>query len=312
LKILVYGAGVIGSIFAGRLALAGNNVTVLARGKRYEELKHDGIVLVNVKTKKTEHADVHVVNGLLPTNQYDYILVVMQKTQIDEILPVLSQNISKNVVFVVNTASGYDEWIKAVGKDRIMFGFPSAGGERKDRRVHYFVGQNIQRVFQTTTFGELSSEKTRRVEILIKLFNQAKIPSVFCKDMNAWQKTHVALVTSIANALYGFKCDNYKLGRSYENVKLMINGIQEGRRVLERNGVNLTPKKLFWLDLPAALLTVFFSIFLRTPLAETTMAKHCVTAKAEMIQLQQEFDELIAKSGIATPAINKLKQNLYN
>ncbi len=35
MKILVYGAGVIDSIFAGKLALAGNEITVLARGKRF-------------------------------------------------------------------------------------------------------------------------------------------------------------------------------------------------------------------------------------------------------------------------------------
>lgn len=49
---------------------------------------------------------------------------------------------------------------------------------------------------------------------------------------------------------------------------------------------------------------------MRTTLAETTMAKHCASAKPEMIFLQQEFDELIIKSGIETPAIDKLKKNL--
>lgn len=34
MRILVYGAGVIGSIFAEKLAVAGNDVTILARGKR--------------------------------------------------------------------------------------------------------------------------------------------------------------------------------------------------------------------------------------------------------------------------------------
>lgn len=310
LKILIYGAGVIGSVFGGKLALAGNNVTVLARGKRFEELKNDGIVLINAKTQKVEQVTVNVIDNLLPNAQYDYIIVVMQRTQVDNILSALSQNCSKNIVFVVNTAGGYDKWVTAVGKKRLMIGFPSAGGERKGGKVYYFIGKGIQRTFQTTTFGEHSGEKTRRVETLIKLFNQAKIPSVFCKDIDAWQKTHVALVTSIANALYGFDCDNLKLGRSYKDVKQMIRGIQEGRQVLRKNGVNPTPQKLLWLDFPTSVLAVFFSIFMKTTLAETTMAKHCVVAKSEMILLQQEFDELIVKSGIDTPAIDKLKKNL--
>ena len=99
MKICIYGAGVIGSIFAGKLSLAGNDVTVLARGKRFEELKNDGIFLVDPKTKKVEHTAVRVLDKLLPKDQYDYIIVVMQRTQIDDILPILSQNCSKNIVF---------------------------------------------------------------------------------------------------------------------------------------------------------------------------------------------------------------------
>ncbi|HSN65744.1 MAG TPA: 2-dehydropantoate 2-reductase N-terminal domain-containing protein, partial [Fusibacter sp.] len=140
MKILVYGAGVIGSIFAGKLALAGNDITVLARGKRFTELKNDGIVLINPKTKKVEQVTVNVIDTLLPSDQYDYLIVSMQGTQVDDILPILSQNCSKNIVFVVNTASGYDKWVTAVGKDRLMSGFPSAGGERKDGKVFYFIG----------------------------------------------------------------------------------------------------------------------------------------------------------------------------
>lgn len=310
MKILIYGAGVIGSIFAGKLALAGIDVTVLARGKRFSEIAQNGIVLVNPKNLKVEQVRVNVIDTLLPNDHYNFIIVAMQKTQVHDILPALSENCSKNIVFTVNTADGYDVWAKAVGKDKVMVGFPSAGGERKEGKVFYFIGKGIQRTFQTTTFGEYCKEKTERVETLIKVFNHAKIPSVFNKDMDAWQKTHVALVTNIANALYGFDCDNFKLGRSTKNVKQMVMGIKEGRQVLRRNFINPTPKKLFWLDLPTFILTAVFSLFLKTTLAETTMAKHCAVAKSEMIFLQQEFDELINKSGIETPVTDQLKKNL--
>jgi len=310
LRILIYGAGVIGSIFAGKLALSGNDVTVLARGRRYEEIENSGIVLVNPRTLEVEQVPVSVIDTLFPNDQYDYIMVTMQRTQVYDILPSLSKNCSLNIVFVVNTAGGYDEWVASVGKDRLMVGFPAAGGERKEGKVYYFIGKGIQRSFQTTTFGEYSGERTERIEILIRLFNQAKIPSVYCKDMDAWQKTHVALVSNIANALYGFDCDNYKLGSSYKNVRQMVIGIKEGRKVLQKNGIRPTPSKLFWLDLPTIVLTVIFSIFMKTKLAETTMAKHCAVAKPEMVFLQEEFDELINKSGIETPEINGLKINL--
>ena len=311
MKILIYGAGVIGSIFAGKLALSKYNVTVLARGARFEEIKKKGIVLVNPKNKSRKCASVHVIDSLLPDANFDYIIVTMQRNQVEEVLPVLAANSSKNIVFVVNTADGYDKWVNAVGKDRLMIGFPSAGGERNNGEVHYFVGKGLQRVFQTTTFGEYKGIKTERVKILIDIFNHAQIPSVFCSDMDAWQKTHVGLVTSIANALYGYNCDNFRLGRSYKDVKDMVIGIKEGLQVLRKNDIMPTPKKLIWLSLPTPILTLMFCLFMRTTLAETTMAKHCVVAKPEMILLQSEFDKLITKCGMRTPGIEKLKRNLH-
>jgi 2-dehydropantoate 2-reductase len=46
-RILVIGAGVNGSICAAGLHSAGFDVTLLARGKRYEELREAGIVIEN-------------------------------------------------------------------------------------------------------------------------------------------------------------------------------------------------------------------------------------------------------------------------
>ena len=45
IKILVYGAGVIGSIFAYKLKSGGNDVSILARGKRLEDLKKYGLIV---------------------------------------------------------------------------------------------------------------------------------------------------------------------------------------------------------------------------------------------------------------------------
>ncbi len=45
MKILIYGAGVLGRVAAVRLAQAGEDVTVLARGRRLEDIRRDGIVL---------------------------------------------------------------------------------------------------------------------------------------------------------------------------------------------------------------------------------------------------------------------------
>ena len=312
MRILIYGAGVIGSIFAGKLATAGKDVTVLARGKRLEELRQNGIVLSMPGVNKNESTPVKVMDHLAPDDLFDYIIVVMQRTQVESVLPILSQNRSKNIVFVVNTAAGYDKWAQAVGSKRLMLGFPSAGGERVGSKVVYFVGKGAMRAFQTTTFGEYNGRNTERIRQLIEAFNRAGIPSAFCTDMDAWQKTHVATVTCIANALYQFNCDNYRLAKSYDSIRLMVQGIREGFVVLNKLEIKMKPAKLWYFKLPVCVTAVVFKFVMGTKLAEITMAKHCIAAKPEMLCLQSEFDTLIAESGMQTPSIDKLRKYLLS
>jgi 2-dehydropantoate 2-reductase len=141
MRILIYGAGVIGSIFAGKLAASGHDITMLARGRRAEELREHMLSLSVPGAGRTDTVWVNVTERLAPDDLYDYIIVAMQRTQVDEILPILAENHSKNIVFVVNTAGGYDRWAQAVGSDRPMLGFPSVGGERIDGEVVYFIGK---------------------------------------------------------------------------------------------------------------------------------------------------------------------------
>ncbi len=79
----------------------------------------------------------------------------MQRTQVESVLPILEKNKSNNIVFVVNTSAGYTEWAQAVGGQRLMIAFPSAGGELVRGEVHYFIGKGFMRAFQTTTFGDI-------------------------------------------------------------------------------------------------------------------------------------------------------------
>ena len=310
MKVLVYGAGVIGSVFAAKLSLSGNDVTVLARGKRLEEIRRDGIVLCRYGSRRRETVRTKVIERLPSEERYDYIFVAMQRTQVDSVLEDLARNGSENIVFVVNTAAGYARWRDALGAGRLMIGFPSAGGERLSGCVRYFVGHGPARLFQTTTFGDISGKQTRRLANLIRLFRRAKIPCVGCADMDAWQKSHVAMVTSIANALYGHDCDNRRLAASRTDVRTMVLGVQEGFAVLNKIGLRIMPPKLAVWRLPAGMLTPLVRRFMGTRLAELVLARHCVSARAEMVLLQDEFDRLIRRSGLATPNIDQLRKNL--
>ncbi len=91
----------------------------------------------------------------------------------------------------------------------------------------------------------------------------------------------------------------------------MICGIKEGFRVIETSGCKITPGKLCYFKLPTGFLTTVFSIVMNTKVAEVAMAKHTIVAKGELRELQMEFDTLIAKSHLETPAIDALRKFVF-
>ena len=320
MRFLIYGAGVIGSIFAGRLAAAGHDVTVLARGGRLEEIEQRGIVLKSVYGGPEERIPVKIISALEPDDIYDYILVPVQRQQVDAVLPALEENRSPAVLFMVNTASAYPEWARKGGEERMMGGFPGASGSRETvpgvsepegtggTAVEYFIARGPARLFQTTTFGEYRGTVTPRLRRLIRAVRRAGIPAVVSKDMEAWQRTHVVVVLAFACALYAVDCDARRLSESQEYVRLLIRAIQEGFAVLETLGTPVTPGKLRFVKIPVPLLVPVFRALLKTRLAEAAMASHVSAAREEMACLSRELDELVLLSAVETPAWDRLKR----
>jgi len=295
MKILMYGAGVIGSIFAGKLAQNGYDVTVLARGNRYKEINDKGIILKNSINGRTVTVKIKIIETLNEEDIFEYIIVPVQNNQIDSILPVLAKNKSPNIVFVVNNPLGYKKWIEIIGYNRIIIGFPSAGGERKDGIVYYFIGKGINKIFQSTTFGELNGKKSKRLIALYKIFLKSGFSPSINGKMDWWQKTHVAVVLPVAKALYRYQSNNYDLSKSLETIKKMIYGTRELFAVLKSNGIKITPAKLNFYYLPTFIIGRIWQIIMGTKIAEYAMAKHTIVGKNEMEILEKQFMEVNVK-----------------
>ena len=113
MKILIFGAGPLGSLYAYLLHKAGNDVSILARNEHYKYLKENGIVLINEFTQKEIVEKVNVVDSLHEEDSYDLVIVLMRKNSIKNILPVLSNNKKiPNFLFMGNNTLGFDEYLK--------------------------------------------------------------------------------------------------------------------------------------------------------------------------------------------------------
>ncbi|MHB8064997.1 MAG: hypothetical protein ACYDG2_20655 [Ruminiclostridium sp.] len=166
-------------------------------------------------------------------------------------------------------------------------------------------------LFQTTTFGDYSGEKTERVDNLVSIMKKAGIPSTWSPNMDAWQKTHVALVTSLGNLLYQYDSNNYEVAKHYKDICTCIRGIKEGFAVVEALGFHITPCKMKLYSLPTPIVAFIMKIIFKTKFSEIAMAKHTISAREEMQCLQEEFNTLIKSSELETPNIDRLSTYLY-
>ena len=126
MRILIYGAGVIGSLYAVLFAETGYDTSIYARGKRLEFLKKNG--LLYKKNQNIRRAEATILGELSDNDAYDFILLTVRENQLYEALAELKNNKSNTIVTMVNSLDSYKKWEDIVGKGRILPAFPGAGG----------------------------------------------------------------------------------------------------------------------------------------------------------------------------------------
>jgi 2-dehydropantoate 2-reductase len=305
MNILVYGAGVLGSLYAARLQESGCNVSILARGQRLTDIREHGIVLEDARTGRRTTTHVNVVEQLSPDDTYDLVVVLMRKQQVSVILPLLAANKHiPTILFMVNNAAGPDEWINALERERIVLGFPGAGGTRVGSDVHYYI---LPRWQQATTFGELDGRSSPRLTQIVSIFARAGFPVETSSNMDAWLKTHVTWITAAATALYLAGGHTQRMAHTRDALILMVRSVREGFRVLRAQSVPITPAKLEIFEwLPEPLLVSFLQRLFDTRTAELVVAQHANAARDEMTELVAELQTLASTTCIPTPVMEHL------
>jgi 2-dehydropantoate 2-reductase len=307
LKVLAYGAGPIGSLYAAKLSAAGEDVTLLARGQRLATLRERGIVLEDAFTGRQAVCRVPLAEALAPSDAYDLVIVAMRRTSAAALLPVLAANTNTpSILFMVNTASGPDEWIAAPGRERVLLGFPGAGGTIRDGVLRYGITPEL---VQPTTIGEVDGRLTPRLETIAAALRRAGFPVAISPCMDTWLKTHVALVGPMAWALYAAAGDNHRLARTPDALRLLVRAVREGFSVLHALRVPITPGRLRGLEwLPELVLMRLLARGMRGRGADVFLAAHANAIRLEMAQLAVEFAALARSARVPTPASDRLVQ----
>lgn len=308
MKILVYGAGPLGSLFAAQLHMGGHEVAILARGQRLSDLREYGIVLKDARTHEELSARVKVVEKLAPDDSYDLILVIMRKNNALDILPILAANsCTPSVLFLMNNAAGPEALTEALGAQRVLLGFPNSAGYREGHVIHVLSGSPDAKAL--IPIGEVDGSVTSRLRAVARALERAPgLGAEIRTDMDAWLKTHVALLMpSLAAALYASGTDRLRMARTRDSLLLTSRAIREGFKVLLALDIPLVPERYkYFLWLPEPLLVFFLGRFLKNDLIEVALVSHAEAARDEMQHLTDEFLVLARQTDLPTPSIDRL------
>ncbi len=303
LEILVFGAGVLGSLYAARLADAGHHVSLVARGRRYRDLREHGVVLEYFDTGKQTTTHVRTLDTMPTDEHYDVCLVLVQKTQLDTALPVLAGNaVIPTFVFMVNTAEGPQAMIDALGRERVVLGFANAGGERDGHLVRLMEGKG-----KAVTLGELDGSRSQRLRQIEAALRGAGFKVEISRNMDAWLRHHVAIVGPFANGFYLAGGCNVALAKDRKAVLMALRAMREGIAVVRAHGFPLEPPALrVMMLLPNVVLVPLLQRLLASPIMDIGGKRHALAAREEMTALNEELLALADAVGMDTPMMREL------
>ncbi len=299
LRFLVIGAGVNGSACASILKRSGIDVTLLARGQRFDDIRREGVVIENPLNGKRTVAAVPVVDRLNPDDFYDYLFVIMRKNQALELLPVLARNRSPNIVFMGNTLTGPECYTDVLGKERVLLGSVYAGGRREGRIIRAMVPKGIP-----VPFGEPDGSVSPRVRRLVAALNRGISRAEISTRIVDRLITHAAVIPPLGDLVLKHGCNLRSLAASGPDLYLMVDAMRESYAVIQACGYRIEPAgERSLLIAPRFLVAGLFRILFSTKFGEVGIAYHVSQAPDEMRHLSRELGVLVEKSGLAVPAL---------
>ncbi|MBI9107517.1 MAG: ketopantoate reductase family protein [Spirochaetales bacterium] len=300
-EILIIGAGVIGSLYAAKMAKAGYSVTVFSRGARLEEIRRFGIRIQHYKEDEIETiTKLKVTAELRPEDNYDYVFVALRYDNLASVYPLLNESSAVNIIFMTNNPYGFDDYARHLDRARVLCAFPGAGGEIENGVVKYHI---VSRVIQPTTIGDSLGARTRRAGKIAGILRQSGFPATINHDMNSWLLSHLAMVCPLGNIIYR----DYEVSDNRTSLVLLSACLKEAFLFLRENGYSINPARFnLFIYTPDRLLRFLLKRLYRSDFAKTVIFNHAVNARQEMALLTEQFIKIAEIKNVRLPLNTEL------
>ena len=206
MKICIVGAGAIGGLMGAKLALAGEDVTLIARGAHLDAIRQNGLKLIEEDGSEHVAKNVKATSKLNEAGKQDVVILALKAHQVEPIATELPALFGPSTI-VVTTQNGIPWWY-----------FQKHGGEFEGRRVEtvdpngtLMANVAVERILGCVVFpaaeiaapgvirliegnrfpvGELDGSESERVKMITSTFVKAGFKSPVLKDIRAeiWLK----------------------------------------------------------------------------------------------------------------------------
>ena len=300
MKILVFGAGVLGCNLANNLFRAGKDVTLLARGSWAEELRKNGLRVKNSISHFTKVSRIPVATELSPEDAYDVIFVAVRYTQIETILETLRASLAKTIIFVGNNVHA-PETAALLPEKTVLFAFTSAAGHRESGRVDSIDLRKI-------TVGPLRGAPSQET-LVWEIFTGTKYKVVYEPNMGDYLLCHAAFVLPAVFACYKTDGNLKKLKTDDAYLNRLIDANIEGYRAIQNAGHEILPDADKEFEGAAYRKTCFrfFRLMCATVLGKICASDHAMNAVEEMRALNRDMKAFFDNTGAKYPVWQALE-----
>ena len=302
MKILVYGAGVLGCNLARNFFRAGKDTALLARGGWAEELRKNGLRIKDKFSPCMSVSRIPVVTELKAEDAYDVIFVVLRYTQLESIMETLRASRAKNIIFVGNDVRA-SALAASLPEKNVMFAFASSAGHRER---DYVASIDLEKI----TIGQIAGAPSNE-RLIGQIFDGTKYKVAYEPNMGDYLLCHAAFVLPVAFACYKTDGDLRKLKGDTAYLNRMIDANIEGYRALRNTGHEILPKDDSEFEGAAYRKTClrFFKLMCATGLGKICASDHAMNAVEEMSALDRDLKQLFDENGAAYPVWQSLEQD---
>jgi len=289
------GAGAIGSVIGGMLALHGHRVILVGRRSHMDEISNRGLHISGIWGE-------HTINNLIamtqPPKEYPDIIFLCTKSfdTLDAARQMLSMIGPDTVIVPVQNGLGNIETLSGiVGEEKIVGAIAIFGSVMRSPAI-----VKVTVIASEVLIGEIDGSFTQRVGDIVNMLNNAAIPTKASDNIlrDIWHKVlyNIALnpLSALFQVSYGHIADNPDTRWLIEQM------ISEAFQVAEATGVDLG------MDSPEDYLEILWNkqlpptrVHLSSMLQDINLGK-----KTEIDHINGAIVELGARYGIATPYNN--------